>query len=376
MSEEVIGFYDSTNYYNRIEKNAVFLVEQLKERGNHVVIFASENSPLKKSFSDKSISVSIIDETKKYINLVLSFRLSRAVKREKCKVLVILRPHDLITAIMAKTFFYRKLKLIFFQQIKFHLRKNYLLYSLLFKPFDMWLVSMVNYQKQVLELSNYPNNKVLHIPPGIDLEHYEKDTLSRQSARKILNLPDNIKLIGVLGSHHVNHRQDFLIRSIQLLRKHNYEVDLLVMGKSKDEEERDYFDFLKELAVECSVENYVHFRPYNEKEITFFKAIDIYAQIPMDDLNGNHLLKAMASSRPVIARYSEDINEILESGKYGMLYQNNDLEDFTAKITHLLTQPKIKNHLITEARRIVHAKYGIRSRCEKFELAVDKIIRS
>jgi glycosyltransferase involved in cell wall biosynthesis len=235
---------------------------------------------------------------------------------------------------------------------------------------------MENYQKQVLELSNYPKNKVLHIPPGIDLEHYEKDTLSRQSARKILKLPDSIKLIGVLGRHHVNHRQDFLIRSIQLLRKHNYEIELLVMGESKDEEERDYFNFLKELSVECGVENYVHFRPYTEKEITFFKAIDIYAQITMDGLNGNHLLKAMASSRPVIARYNEDIDEILEKGKYGLLYHNNDLEDFTAKITHLLTQPKIKNHLITEARRIVHAKYGIRLRCEKFELAVDKIIGS
>jgi glycosyltransferase involved in cell wall biosynthesis len=260
--------------------------------------------------------------------------------------------------------------------MKLQLRKNYLLYSILFRPFDRWLVSLENYQKQILELSNYPKIKMCHIPPGIDLEHYEKDTLSKKSARKILGLPENIVLIGVLGRHHVNHQQDFLIRSIQLLRKHNYELDLLVMGIAKDKEERDYFNFLKELSIECGIENHIHFRPYTEKEITFFKAIDIYAQITVDGLNGNHLLKAMASERPVIARYIEDIDEVLEKGKYGMLYQNNDLEDFTAKIIHLITQSKIRNHLIVEAKRIVHEKYALRLRCEKLESVVHEILSS
>lgn len=373
MSEEVIGFYDSTNYYNRIEKNALYLVEKLKERGNNVLVFASENSPISKSLSDRSIPSSTINETKKYVNLVLSYKLAKAVRKEKCRILVILRPHDIITAILAKTLFYRKLKLVFFQQIKFQLRKNYPLYSLLFKPFDNWIVSLEHYQKQVTELSNYPKDKVIHIPPGIDLDYYEKDTLSRQTARKILKLPDKNKLIGALGRHHINYKQDFLIRAVQLLRKNEYEVDLLVMGRSKDENEKEYFNFLKELAIECGIEDHIHFRTYTDNEITFFKAIDIYTQVMTDGLNENYILKAMASERPVIARYNEDIDEIMRKGKYGLLYHNNDLEDFTAKIIRLLTQPKIKNHLIAESRRIVHEKYGIRMHCEKFESVIKNL---
>ncbi len=373
MSEEIIGFYDSTNNYNIVEKNAVYLVEQLKERGNQVMTFSCESSPLSKSMNERSVPVSKIDESRKYVNLVLSYRLSRALKKEHCKVLVILRPHDLITAIMTKTLFCRKLRLVFFQQIKFKLRKNFLLYSLLFKPFDAWIVSMEHYQHQITSISNFPPEKIFHIPPGIDIDHYEKDTLSRSSARKILKLPHNINLIGVLGRHHIAHRQDFLIRAIQLLRKHRFNIDLLLMGTSKADDEKEYFNFLKELAVECGVENYVHFRTYTEKEITFFKSIDIYAQITMDGLNDNHLLKALSLEVPVITFSSEDMDEILEKGKYGMLYKNNDLQNFTAKITHLLTQPKIRDHLNAEAKRIIHDKYNLQLRCEKFESVLNHI---
>jgi glycosyltransferase involved in cell wall biosynthesis len=374
MSEVVIGFYDSTNYYNKIEKNAVYLIEQMKERGNKVLVFANEESPLSTALSEKSIPFTVIDKTKNYVNIVLSFRLAQAVKKEQCNVLIILRPHDLITAILSKVLFNRKLKLVFFQQIKFHLRKNYLLYSLLFKPFDAWIVSMENYRKQVIELSNYSERKVVHLPPGIDLDHYTNDTLSKNTARKILKLPGNIKLIGFLGRHHIKHRQDFLIRAIQLLRKHNYDVDLLVMGNSEDKSDKEYSHFLKELAVECGIEKYIHFRPYTEKEITFFKAIDIYTQITYEELNGNHILKAMASERPVIANDNEDISELLGKGKYGMLYHNGDIEDFTAKITRLLTQPKIRDYLVTEAKIIIYEKYDIRKRCEKFVSLIDQII--
>ena len=223
---------------------------------------------------------------------------------------------------------------------------------------------------------SYPKENVFHISPGINFEHYQKDILSRQAARKILKLPEKINLIGVLGRHHKKYQQDFLIRAIQLLRKHYYEVDLLVMGRSKAEDEKEYFNFLKELASECGVEDFVHFRPHTEKEITFFKAIDIYAQITSDDVNDNYILKAMASERPVIARSNENIDEIVEEGKYGLLYHKNDLEDFTAKIIRLLTQPRIRNHLKNQARKIVHEKYNIHMKCEKFESVVNKFMNS
>lgn len=373
MSAEIIGFYDSTYNYNIVERNSVYLVEQLKERGNKVMIFSCENSPLSKSMNERAVPVSNIDESRKFVNLVLSFRLARAIKKENCTVLVILRPHDLITAIMTKTLFCRKLRLVFFQQIKFKLRKNFLLYSILFKPFDAWIVSMEHYQHQITSISNFPSEKIFHVPPGIDIDHYEKDTLSRSSARKILKLPHNIILIGVLGRHHITHGQDFLIRAIQLLRKHKFDIDLLLMGASKADDEKEYFNFLKKLAVECDVEDYVHFRTYTEKEITFFKSIDIYAHISSDGLNDNHILKAMSSEVPVITISSEDMNEILEKGKYGLLYKKNDLEDFTAKITHLLTQPKIRDHLNAEAKRIIHSKYNLQLRCEKFESVLNRI---
>lgn len=376
MSEEIIGFYNSTNSYNRIEKNALYLMEQLKERGNNVVAFTSENSPLNQSLRELSIEVLNADETKKYINLILSFRLARALKKINCNILIILRPHDLITAILTKIIFYRKLKLIFFQQIKLRLRRSYLLYSILFRPFDRWFVSMEHFKKQLVLLSNYPKEKIVTITPVIDPDYYAVDTISQGAARKILRLPQKISMIGVLGRHHKNQSQDFLIRAIQLLRKHDYSVDLMVMGTSEEADEKKYFTFLNELAIECKVENHIHFRPYTEKDITFFNAIDIYAHLSPEGLNGKHLLRAMASKKPVVARDDEDMKEILQNGKYGMLYKKNDLEDFTAKIIHLITQPKIRDHIIREANNVVQEKYNIRIQLDKFELAVNTLTKS
>jgi glycosyltransferase involved in cell wall biosynthesis len=374
MREQVIGFYDSTNYHNIIEKHSISLIRQLNDAGIRVMGFACTGSDFYKALQGQNIPVTSTGDSTNQNNLSKAFRLVRILKENHCELLVIIRPHDLVTAVMAKKFFYRKLKLIFFQQIKFHLRKNYLLYNFLFKPFNAWITTMENQKKQLLELSGFPGEKVFIISPGIDFRHFEEDTVSKIVARKILKLPEDTFLIGALGRHSIKNRQDFMIRAIQLLRKHNYDVDLLLVGMSRQQEEIEYFNFLQELAVECGVEDHVHFRPQSEKEITFFKALDVYTELSPFGLNGHNILKAMASNVPVIAPSSEDLDEVLDKGKYGMLYHKNDLEDFTSKIIRLITQPKIRDYLNGEARKIIHEKYNIRLRNEKFESVISSFM--
>ena len=103
---------------------------------------------------------------------------------------------------------------------------------MLFRPYNAWIIPSFYLRDKAIELTRYNVGQLHVIAPCIDMEYYENDTLTRKAARKILDLPDNRIIIGSIGRYDLKRKQDFLIRSIQFLHRHNYDIDLLIMGKT------------------------------------------------------------------------------------------------------------------------------------------------
>jgi glycosyltransferase involved in cell wall biosynthesis len=362
-----ITFYNGTDCFSGLEKNTLRFVEWLEENGNEVVFVSAAGTPMTHALEEKKYELFTLEKQTKYFSLIKSFRLAKLLKTEKIKSLIITRPRDILMSSLTKFFFYRKLILIFFQQSNLKLKSHPLLYKMLFYPFNAWIAPSENIRKNMLNSTGYRCDQCQVVAPCIDIDYYENDTLTRQAARNLLDLPEKGTIVGVFGRHDLRRRQDFVIRSIQFLRKNRYTVDLLIMGQSVDTEEENYFRFLKELARECNVEDYVHFRPYTEKMIIFFRAIDIFTLNVTPEPYDLSLIKAMATGLPVVASFSPQHEEILGNGNFGLLFKEDNLEDFTAKIIHLLTQPKLVNYIIEEARKHVHEKYDKLKNCRQLE---------
>ncbi len=373
MLKRKIAFYMGSDCYGGMEKNVLHFMEWLTSENNEVILLSSENYTITKIAIERAITIIFTDKTKGYNNVKKAWQLSRTLRKNHICFMFIIRPRDILVAALTKIFFYRILNLIFIQQSILRLKKHPYLYSLLFRPINAWITPSNYLRDQAIEMTRYKPAQLLVIPPCIDIEYYVNDILTKKAARKLLELPQEKVILGSIGHYNLKHKQDFLIRVIQLLHRHNYDVDLLIMGKTSSNEEIEYYSFLKNLAKECQVEMYVHFRPYSEKIITFFRALDYFIMNWSGEPYDMVIVKAMASGVPVIARYSDYNTELLENGKYGLLFRAGNLEDLSSKIIHLLTQNRLVSHLRQESMNLVREKFDKKIGCQKVEELINNL---
>ena len=373
MSGQKIAFYTDSDCFVGLEKNILHFMEWLTGYRYEVILVSQKNQIIALK-ADKIGIPTVSSESKiRDIRLKKAWKLSRVLRRHQINILFVIRPHDLSVAALTKLLFYRKLKIIFIQQSELHLKKHPVLYSVLFRPIDAWIATSDSMRKRAIELIKFNPSHIHYIPPCIDMEYYDTNALAVEAARKLLDLPEGRVIVGTIGKYDTRRKQDFLIRAMQFLHRHDYDVDLLIMGESGTDEENEYYKFLRELVQECQVGKFVHFRPYSDKIVTFFRAIDYFvmnwAGAPYDLI----LVKAMASGVPILARFSDHNTELLRNGEFGMLYRANDIEDFSSKIIHLLTQPRLRDYLKTRSMQIVRDHYDRKIACSKVEKVIDNL---
>ena len=368
-----IAFYTSSDCFGGLEKNVLHFMEWLGNEKNEVILLSDEKNIISKAAAQRKIPLMFIEKTGNYASLRKAIQLGRILHVNTIEVLFIIRPRDILLAAITRFFFYRQLRLIYFQQSKLNLKKHPLLYSILFRPYSAWIIPTAHLHDEALKMARYKPSQLHVIPPCIDTEYYEKDTLTRKAARKILELPEGRIIMGIIGRYDQKCRQDFLIRTLQLLHRNHYDVDLLIMGKTGDEEQTEYYRFLKILVQECQVEKYVYFRSYSDKILTFLRALDYFIMNWAGEPYDLILLKAMASGVPVIARFSGLNTELLENGKYGLLYRPGDIEDLSGKIIQLLTQNRLADHLRSESKKYVEENFDKKIGCRIMEELLEKL---
>jgi glycosyltransferase involved in cell wall biosynthesis len=374
MQPRKIAFYTSGESCEGLERNALRFIQWLGTEENELMLIASAGSVFADAAAEQGIPLALVERPHYYLNLRRAFQISWILKKGKIKVLFIIRPRDILMAAIVKMIFFRKLKLIYFQQSFLQLKKHPVLYTFLFYPYDAWIAPSSGIARQTLKMSHFNPAKMLIIPPCIDVENFVYDTLTKKAARKILGLPPSGLIMGTLGRHHRSKHQDFFIRAVQLLQRNNLKIDLLIMGDTANNEELEYLEFLKDLARECKIEKHIFFRPFSKKLTTFFRAADIFVMNRIPQPFDLIVPKAMASGTVVVAPFSEINTELLARGKYGMLYRQNSIEDFTGKMTHLITEPDLRGSLAEASKKMIHEKFDKTVGCRKVNNLLDRLL--
>jgi glycosyltransferase involved in cell wall biosynthesis len=372
MLTDNVAFYNSSHCYTGLERNSLKIMQELTHRGSMLILFAPDNSPLSKACRIHGVNTAAIDETRRYVNLRVAYRLAKAIRKQHCGVLVILRPRDIVTAVLTKILFSGHIKLVFYQQIELTLARNNHLYKVLFSRFDAWLIIMEHMRKQVKSFSSLKENEIVHIAPCVDpgtLKLTEKDV-----ARQKSELPVELTLMGTLTRFNPVYKLDFLIRAVQLLQKNGYSIGLLLAGKVNHEKEFAYVEFLRELARECNVENSVYFLTKTSRKENILSALNIYIHHKVSQACSTSIIEAMMTGIPVVALSTMNSTELLENGKLGLLYKEDDLTDFSARLIRLLRFPLIEEEFIYESRKTALSRYNTEKTCETMKQIFQKLV--
>ncbi len=315
-----------------LEMNVIQLAVWLRAHSYHIEIASLSESKFSQRSSAKGFSSHNFSSTKKYFDFAAAKRLANTVKTGDFTHLWVFDNKDLDVASICKRRHVRKLKLIYQQHMQIGINKKSPIHSRRYKMIDAWISPLKWLKAEVIEKTRYPEEKVHVIPLGLDIAHFTDHGHTQSSSRNTLGLPEERKLIGIIGRIDPGKGQLFILESlIPLANQH--EFDLVIVGEPtiNDPKCTTYNEQLRQRAADQD-QLKVHFIPSVDDARLFFTAIDLFVLGSVGETYGMVTLEALACNTAVIGTNSGGTPEILGEGKWGKLYEPNDSQSLQTTI--------------------------------------------
>lgn len=147
--------------------------------------------------------------------------------------------------------------------------------------------------------------------------------------RKELKLSENDILVLSIGELNKNKNQKVIIQAIKKIN--NKQLHYILCGKGDQEKE------LRDLAIQLGIEKYVHFLGYRKDVVDICSQSDIYVMPSYREGLPVSSLEAMYCGLPLVTSKIRGLEDIMEEGKTGYMFNPDDWLGFAKGITKLMT---------------------------------------
>jgi len=343
VPHRIIGIVCTSPGWGGLELNTLRLARWLCEAGWKVHLITSGNTPLHLYAADAASSVQVFSEhglPKKSARLRI---MNAWIRRYKIRVLFVPFNKDISAASLYKRFYDNDIGLVYQQHMQVGVRKRDLIHTLRYAMIDVWIAPLQYLKAETLRLTHVKEKRIEVIPFGIETELFRASSWDRDSARAALSLPPDAWIIGVLGRLDPKKGQDLVIHALKQLHdagQKDYQV--LLMGSTTIHEGDAFSKILHDLVLEYGLEQHVHFRPYADDVMVFYKSIDVFAMPSHGETFGMVTVEAMAAGVPVVGTDRDGTRELLGEGRYGFLFEREDVAGCVSQIEAVRAHPKEK----------------------------------
>lgn len=211
------------------------------------------------------------------------------------------------------------------------------------------LVTVSEALKEYIQSEGIAGHRVSCLANGVDTRRFHPDTDPAPiRARYALGMQP---VIGFVGSLKPWHGMDFLLDAMSLLRKRQLEHRLLIVGDGPGLEhtrERVRNEALDEhvlLAGKVAHEEIPGYLAAMDLTVAPYSAEQGFYFSPLK------VLESLAAGRPVVAPRLGQLNELIDHGVTGLLYEPGDLDAFVGSVHSLLSDSSRRTVMGANARR-------------------------
>lgn len=162
------------------------------------------------------------------------------------------------------------------------------------------------------------------------------------------------KIVQISRLYHIKKGQHILIEAIKRVKDRGYKVSVDFIGEGPS------FDYLSELIKTLELENEVNLLGAKSQQYIFehLCKYDLFVQPSIFEGFGLTVAEAMAAKVPVLVSENQGPLEIIDNGKYGYSFKNEDAEDCANKIIEIIEQG-VDNEMIEAAYKRVEELYSV-----------------
>jgi len=219
----------------------------------------------------------------------------------------------------------------------------------------------------------YFKDKVIWIPPGVDIEKYDvgnsfklHDTYGLSHSSKI------VLFVGQLSKAHVHKGVVYLIKSFKKVLREVKNVYLVIIGTG------NMIPKYKKMCEELGILDRVIFTGFVDetKLIKSYKSsnIVILPSTTIAEGFGMVLIEGNACGRPVIGTKVGGIQYIIRNGETGLLVPPKDSKALADAIIRLLQDEELSKKMGENGRRLVEEKYTWKKVAEITEKVYEELL--
>ncbi|MDW7693253.1 glycosyltransferase family 4 protein [Flammeovirgaceae bacterium SG7u.111] len=359
-----IAFLNTSIGWGGLELNTIKLAKAFVEKGWEIALVTAEGSKMFEEGKECFSTSLFLQKTKKYFDFSNAKKIAVFLKAEGYDGVFMTDNRDIDLANWAKRIYFKELKVFYQQQMQMAIRKKDILHTLRYKSIDAWISPLSWLKNQVVEQTKFPEERISVIPLCVESDRYTKSKFSKIGARKELEINPKGMLLGIIGRIDPQKGQRFVTDAFIELRKQGVEVELLIFGSPtlNEEASKQYYDGIKELIAENGVEKFVHFRKFSPQPELFYSAVDVFTIASLSETFGMVTVEAMLSKLPILAANTGGSPEILRFGKFGQLFEYENVKDFCSKFNWVVNNPE-------KVKKMVEASQAYA--LEKFDISVE-----
>ena len=337
------------------EKLVADLIPLLKQKNLDVEILLlnGEDSSLKKSLVNQSVSVFCLGAKNNVYNTFLIMRLCRYMKKYDL-IHVHLFPAQ-YWIVLAKILTFSKVKLVFTEHSTTNRRRE----IAIFKWIDRFIYSRYNRviaisfkATELLGIYLRKNTGIITIQNGVHIEKYRNAL--KYSKIEFLKIQEDSILITMVAGFREAKDHETLIRSIMHL-PNNYHLALVGDGIRKD--------FCQQLVNVMGLNERVHFLGLREDVSRILKTSDIVIMSSHYEGLSLSSIEGMASGKPFLASDVNGLREITEG--FGVLFEVGNENDLAKKIQFLINNPNEYNNIVEKCQNRAD-EYDIKKTAERY----------
>ena len=297
---------------------------------------------------------SLINEIDKRVKVVLLNR-----KPQSKNPFVIIRLNYLLFRIKPNVIHIHHLSISKIICRNFHKRLFYTIHALnIPMALSKYVKCMIAISNAVKEnTAHRTNTPIITIPNGINtdkIRHKFHKDIDKEETFKIIQLGElNIEIKG----------QDILIEAISILRNkgiNNISVDFIGDGKDRMS--------LEKLTKEMGLCNNIKFLGQKNRDYIYsnLKDYDLMCHPSRSEGFGLVIAEGLAAGLPILVPDAGGPYEVIERGKYGCTFTNENAEDCAAKIEYIMNNYKEVSEKYQDGRKYVIEKYSIRKMTREY----------
>lgn len=370
MAIKRIGIVCSSVSFGGLELNTLKLAVWLRDCGWEVHLLLHESGVIWQQIKEEGGQADTIQQHNAGRHKLTAAALQKWVQAYSLPLLLAVYNKDIPAMSWYKRTRNRHIRLAYQQHMKVGVMKRDLIHTLRYAMLDQWISPLQYLKKETQTLTRVPEEKIVVIPLAVETKYFTEPDLDRIQARKLLNLPEEAWIIGVLGRLDPKKGQDFLVSTLATLRTLYPDIHLLIMGNATLHEGDAFTRKVHGLVAAHELTDRVHFREHSHNPVAFYRAIDVFAIPSHGETFGMVTVEAMAAGVPVLGTGRDGTKEILQDGALGWLHAYEDEAGFVRMMQAIRAGGDSVETKIKSARETAIKTYAVSAMIK----AMDRIL--